>query len=451
MFCFPLPGDKPIETNPEFLRNLRLEFSLHRLVSLPLIMALVLTATRLATETSTSLGGAASVMAFILLILWGTRKSSESVLSEVENLTWDTQRLTAMSSWDMTWGKLLGSTSLAWYGAFWLLPVMVAWPKDSILGAGKMAITAIAAQAISMLFALLFLRLKPNGTRGLATVAQIIGIGFALLVLASLLPLRSGAHYLSWYGISFEMERFAFASLCILAAWAIAGIHHLMRAELQYADPPHIWSAFLIFAVFYTAGFAEMTPFTTIEAPGLAMAMTIAFTTSALLTELVALLEPKGFLLLRLWLSRLAHGNSRSAHTATPCWFVSIITTGVLCMAAAMFHAASHHTAAILPLAAIFLFLLRDVGLIVSFTLSGRPFSGTLTSLVYLGILYILLPALLLSANLGDFLPIFLPSIDGEGVPLTMALLPPATQALLAWLVLGWRWRRIRIRTFAEK
>jgi len=450
MLCFPLPGDSPIEANPEFLRNLRLEFSLHRLIGLPLIMALVLIATRLATETNTSLGAAASIMAFILLILWGTRMSAEAVMSEVENLTWDTQRLSSMTSWGMTWGKLIGSTSFAWYGALWLVPIMAFWPKDAIMSAGEMVITSIAAQAASMLFSMLFLRLNPTGIRGLVTFSQVIGIVVGLGVLGSLFPLQSITSHILWYGISFEADRFTFASLCILAAWTIAGIHHLMRAELKYADPPYVWSAFLIFSIFYSAGFAEMSPFMTIEAPGLAMAMTIAFTTSVLLTELVALLEPKGFLSLRLWLTRLSEGHSETANTATPCWFISIITTAVLCLAAAMFHIASQNPQALPVLAAIFLFLLRDVGLIIFFTLSGRPFSGTLTSLVYLGILYLLLPALLLSANLERFLPIFIPDIAGNGTSPLMSLAPPALQAVFTWSLMAWRWRNIRIKITSE-
>jgi len=448
MLCFPLPGERPLDTNPEFLRNLRLEFSLHRVIGMPLIAGLVFLAVWLATESMDSIGAAASIMAFILLVLWGTRLSTESVMTEVENLTWDEQRLTSMTSWEMTWGKLIGSTSFIWYGALWLLPFVVLWPKDAIMGGFEMVITGVAAQATAMLFGMLFLRLKPAGLRGLATVAQITGVLLGTGVLLALFPLRDQSMDIQWYGLTFEAERFGFAALCIITSWTIAGIHHLMRSELQYADPPYVWGAFLIFAVFFNAGFAEISPWMAFETPGLATAMVVAFATSALLTELAALLEPKGFIPMRQWLARLAENHTAAARAATPCWFVSLVVSAVLCITAAAFEATTGNAQTIPTLAAILLFVIRDVGLISFFTLSGRPFSGTVTSLVYLGILYLLLPAILIFAEQPHFLSIFLPDVDVTASPV-MSMTPPAVEAAITWSMLAWRWNRIRNKTFS--
>ena len=40
---------------------------------------------------------------FLLCFVWGVRLASDSVANEVRDRTWDTQRMSAISPWSMTW------------------------------------------------------------------------------------------------------------------------------------------------------------------------------------------------------------------------------------------------------------------------------------------------------------------------------------------------------------
>ncbi|HEU0264151.1 MAG TPA: hypothetical protein VFR01_00325, partial [Geobacterales bacterium] len=98
--------------NPEFRRNLWLEMTPYRLVGMPLVLApLFYLVGKINDFDSKSLVGTAVSLYFILAILWGTRLASEAVLSEIRDQTWDSQRLSAISPWQMTWGKLFGATA----------------------------------------------------------------------------------------------------------------------------------------------------------------------------------------------------------------------------------------------------------------------------------------------------------------------------------------------------
>ena len=47
--------------------------------------------------------------------------------------------------------------------------------------------------------------------------------------------------------------RFTSASVCVFAAWAMAGAWRLMRLELQLRNSPWVWVAFLFFAAVWRA------------------------------------------------------------------------------------------------------------------------------------------------------------------------------------------------------
>jgi len=117
--------------NPELQRNLWLEFSLHRLVVMPCVLALLFLCAALGTQPNSDVGVTTTgLLLFIGLAgFWGARRAADAVTEEFRGKTWDGQRMSALGPWAMTWGKLVGSTSYAWYGALMCLAtVAVAWP-----------------------------------------------------------------------------------------------------------------------------------------------------------------------------------------------------------------------------------------------------------------------------------------------------------------------------------
>ena len=105
--------------NPEFKRNLWLEFSPARLILMPAMLLLVGVLVAVLTKVEDLPAILLIVYAIIgslLIVGWGSFAVMHSINSEVSERTWDQQRLSALGPWQMAWGKLLGAPAYAWFG-----------------------------------------------------------------------------------------------------------------------------------------------------------------------------------------------------------------------------------------------------------------------------------------------------------------------------------------------
>ena len=98
--------------NPEFRRNLWLELSPHRLIAMPMILLAIFFLSASIGESGNWWGvPRASLLAYyVIVFFWGTRRAVASLADEVRGRTWDGQRMSALGTWAMTWGKLFGGT-----------------------------------------------------------------------------------------------------------------------------------------------------------------------------------------------------------------------------------------------------------------------------------------------------------------------------------------------------
>ena len=104
--------------NPELRRNLWLQFSPLRLIIAPVAVGIVLLLVWLVSDNSYSLVAHAAEWYFLIIVLlWGTRRAADLVAEEVAGGTWDSQRMSALGAWTMTWGKFIGGISYVWYSA----------------------------------------------------------------------------------------------------------------------------------------------------------------------------------------------------------------------------------------------------------------------------------------------------------------------------------------------
>jgi hypothetical protein len=87
--------------------------------------------------------------------------------------------------------------------------------------------------------------------------------------------------------------------------------------------------------------------------------------------------------------------------------------------------------------AALFLFLLRDIGIIHFLTMDGRARRALLSALVYFAVLYALLPTILFSLDLEDVIPALVPSPVGHPV---VVVVPAMLQVCLIGGLIAWRW-----------
>ena len=105
--------------NPELQRNLWLDATPRKLAFAAAILAGLFAAVWLLDRGrhayAVTLAG--SVVFFGAALVWAPRAARATVIDEVRAGSWDFQRLSALTPWEMTWGKLAGATARPWVAA----------------------------------------------------------------------------------------------------------------------------------------------------------------------------------------------------------------------------------------------------------------------------------------------------------------------------------------------
>lgn len=444
--------------NPELRRNIWLELSPQRLIALPLILAVTFA---LAVGVGGKLGSghlaiAAATIYWLLAIVWGSRLAGDAVASEIAARTWDSQRLTPIGPWTMAVGKLTGSTVFAWLGAGICLAAYVLDNPERLKAAEMaklvlaLAVAALSAQAFALLTSLQVLRLRRRGGAVRTTAFQILGImAGSLPFVAAFLSFPAGTAIVnvSWFGYAFVALDFVLFSSLLVLGFTLLGIYHLMRLELLQRNHPWAWLAFIAVAMAYAAGHADVLGRAT--GSGAFPAALAASATAALLTYVMAFLEPKDVVQLRQLGQALREADLAGVLARMPRWGLTFIVA--LGGAASVVALAPEHGAAgtvlrygqIGPVVASACCLLaRDVALLLSLGLDSRSRRGEAAAVVYLMVLYLVLPGLLSVIGLRDVARLLLP-VPGWGWP---GVLAHGAQAAAALAIVSLAWRAARRR-----
>ncbi len=430
--------------NPELRRNLWLELTTHRLVAMPAVLLLVF-ALFFFTETEnwrTALFGAATGVFVVLVHLWGTRQASDAVTDEVRERTWDWQRLSALTPWQMAWGKLFGATAFTWYGAAWCVIAMIA--------------TSIAYGIARTMWLALVLVASGLAIHGGAMAASLqasrkdsrLGhrIGTALLLPALFgaaaffaFATRAGASETRWFGRDYDAIVFTAVSVTLFAAWGVLGAYREMARELKLRQLPWAWPAFALFLAAYCAGFF---PSAVGAAPGFVMAglfSTLGLTYYALFTDYMTAMT------LRRLVARAGTGDWKYALQELPLWGTTLalaIPFAIVApwaLAEALPFGSWPRVITLFPLAMV-LMAVRDAGIMVFFTLSKRPRRVEGVTMLYIVLLAWVIPGLLKVTGLGLLAALVMPfgSMGGWQAALAMGV-----QAAIAWAGVAWRWRKV--------
>lgn len=444
--------------NPEFRRNLLLELTLHRLVAMPLILLLIYAAAGLGSYDRL-VSDLAWYAMMVLLVLWGTRLAADAVLGEVTARTWDSQRMSAIGPFAMSWSKLLGSTVYVWYGAILSIPAFL-YAANDFRDLLAVLATGLMAQAVALIVSLLVQRQRPERLRFQVTASQLFGVGAGIAywsVLSDGILWFRRYDDVHWYGLTAGYSDFMQLSGLAFLAWACFGIYRLMRAELQFRSWPVGWTCFVLFCAVYVGGFSppefQLRHVTDGDRTGVETLLRLlaAFTVVVGLVWAGAYAEPKGFVRLRRWGDALRLRDPRHFLETTPGWLPGILAALVLCLVtlavwslSADVRYAMNSVAGMGSLGAfataLVLFLLRDIGVIYFLTLDARKRRAHLTALVYLVVLYVLFPVVLAAADWEDVLPAFLPHAKGD--PLVI-LLPVLVQVGIVGALLALRWQKV--------
>jgi len=430
--------------NAELQRHLWLEFSAHRLIATPLLIALVALLVLVISDGGLAPVAMAAGYGFLgLVVLWGTHNAAESILEEVRARTWDTQRMSSIGPWAMTWGKLAGATSFTWYGGAMCLAVFV------VAGVGRLEIAVLKTAAVMLAGSLLLHAMALNvaliGSR--RAVAQrapggLLFFLFALVLLGPSIGLVTEAKgVLLWWGLQFPHIDFVLASLIVFAAWAVFGAYRSMCGELQSRTLPWALAAFLVFMALYLAGFFALGPKRTLGPLEAVLVCGLGVSVAAEYFLLFA--ERIGPMTLRRLLAHAERRHWRRALEDLPGWPIALAMA--LACATCMFLLPAGESAA--PLAKIggaglgvALFALRDAALLHIFAFARQPRRVEAVTLLYLALLYWLIPALLEAMGAESVARIVRPNVFAEGATGAIAVI--AAQAALATTIAAWRWRR---------
>ena len=397
--------------NPEFERNLWLEAAPRRIVGAAVVLGLIYAATGLIAKSAdphvlvASFGVAGMVIFVACGPIWAAWAAGSSILDEIRGRTWEFQRLSALTPWAMTWGKLFGAGSLAWLSALTGL-VVVALAAADIRGPGYALLLVVGAAALALfvqscamgaaLIGVRKARAEGRVATGGAVVLGVVGGLILLSAFSSSLPLGAmrwsgGAAMgqidgppVTWWGQDFPALSFSVLSICAFAAWSVVGAWRLMRLELQMHNSPWVWVGFLLFAAIWRAGLAPQLGGTAAEA----MTAALVFIAAA---YICAFVEPADAVKLRRFNAALRSGAWLQAVDLAPAALFAVklaaLAVIVFCLLPQPFGMSSPLPSAVGALAAL-AFMVRDLGVIAVHRFGPRAGRGDLSAVIALALLY---------------------------------------------------------------
>jgi len=395
--------------NPELQRNLWLEASPFRLALIAGLLFLVFAAGSVAPSRLMTTSGAALGLYWFFAVLWGTRSAALSVVAEIRERTWDSQKLSSIGPWTMVCGKLFGATAANWFGALVCLPFIL-WPVWRDDGAGAALLYGVIllslgvfAQAVALLSSLVLIHRQTGNWRLDTFLCQVAGVGAAFAYYSLWSSIRafeqSGTTTLLWWGHDFTLGNFHLVSLLLFLGWALIGCWRGMRAELRFANGPYVWLAYLAYVAIYSAGFESVIGprlQERVQAPTGSIPLLLAELTLMVLAYGMAFLEPKDPVRLR-WLGdQIRGGRLYSAFMAAECWMLSYAAALIIGLVLAALWAGT--PAAALAVLAMLGFMTRDICIFLLGRMFGGP-KGDFAALGILAALYLLLPTLLWRGN----------------------------------------------------
>ncbi|OOZ38298.1 hypothetical protein BOW53_16025 [Solemya pervernicosa gill symbiont] len=437
--------------NPELKRNAWLELSAHRMLAMPAILALIFNLAYLTAGNDfwKQMGIYAVISYVALVVLWGGKLASEGLIREVDGQTWDNQRMSVIGPWSMSWGKLFGSTLFPWYGGVICLAVYLfarlqtGYSEEAVKVAAILLLVGVLAQSVGLLGALLLARKRGKGGSRRYTGLYL----FAILGVLWLLPLLQHAgsqSQVDWFGYHYPIIDFVLLSLMAWAGWALIGIYRVMRVELQFTNTPWVWLLFVTFLLVFLSGFV---PGGGRDPQLIALSrLLVSFAVASLLLYFLLFSESKDVVALRRLFINLRSGSMKTAAENLPLWLLTLMVVAGLATALLFelpFRSVFMDRNVIsqwFPLAAL-LFMVRDAALLLALNMSLRTRWADGAALVYLLVLYGLLPAVINLAGWSGGRSLFYPLPGGD----VSSLIAPAVEMVAMLVFVRMRMARLSV------
>jgi len=423
-------------SNPELQRNLWLEVTSNRLISMPLILSIIffLIYVMHGQELNRDVAGNVVMVYTVLTVFWGARMASESILSEVRNHTWDNQRMSSMSAWTLVWGKLLGSTIYVWYGAFFCLLLYAYSAGVETIQLMKnitlLVSCGLLAQGLAMLSSIMSVR-KNTQTNKAVPLRMTL---FVSLPVAIMLVLTLNQGIILWYGFSIATFDMVLWSSVSFLCWTWIGNQRLMRAELQSTNSIVVWMLFVIYTMAYIAGFSE--PIVALTGFGASFYLLNAFYVAIALTYFMLFSETKTPMSYVVLLNCLKRKKWLAMQFSLPCWIGALILAWLSAIAVAMMDGVVSH---MLMVVAILFFVMRDICIVLYINFSEQKQRSDITALLYLAILYVIFPSIFSILGLSSLNVMFRPSLTGENVAISVGA--ALVECVLVFWLMRQRWK----------
>ena len=431
--------------NPEFIRNLWLEFTLHRVLVMPAIVGILFLLMYLVNgqELDSATAQTAALLFCAIIFIWGTRVASESVIQEINARTWDTQRMSAMGPWSMAWGKLFGSTVFVWYGG--LICMGLYWMSYiDILPEARLAklilvyvLSGVIAHATGLLVSMQAVQKRRDFGR--VQVAFYLLVGFAAALPGLYIGLSGWAddgvyRVMLFYDRVFPLIDCVLIALAVYSLWALIGIWRMMRGELQMVNGPWVWIAFVAFTVAVAAGVRLLHPEVGKAMPDISSKAYHGYAMLLILTYVIALAEPKGPVLFRRLRRSFFNAMPRSILMLILVLLASIVLLRLSeSRIVVLEQPINFHLATI----ATFLFVLRDVGFIYLLNISRYSPRNDTSAFLYLALAYTVIPVALIFLGLNPLTAIFWPQWDAAGLTLG----PVVIEVLIVFALMARAWK----------
>lgn len=431
--------------NPEFRRLLWLELGPQRLtVTAVALLAVFVLAGLFDPQGFGPWVANVALMIFVVFTVgWGGQRASEAVLEELRDRTWDTQRMSALAPWTMTWGKLLGATALAWFGGLICLVVYCVGSTQEVPAHTAQVVLAavsgaVLVHALNLIGALTIARRGKRirgvfGSRVAAAGLAAVWIYFAIVT--------RGEQTLQWYGMPVAKFEFMVLALLLFTLWAILGAYRMMCTELQVATRPWAWPSFLLYcALFAAGGYIEaawplLRGLKLVSALGLLVALIGTYLSAFSLYR-----DPLCFRRLRTYQRQDAW---RRVIEEAPLWLVGLLLAGVFTVACVALSAGQAYSGEQienvgLSAIALWLYALRDLLILFYSSFQAKAERAETGTLIYLALLYWILPSILQTAGLTQLSWLLRPPLWEHPVPSAVVILLHSVAC--GWLV----WQRYR-------
>lgn len=433
------------------------DFSLQRLIAMPAVMAAIIWLINLikTNHVASSVATFASIGFFPLVFIWGGYRAASCVIEEIQGNTWDNQRLSSVSPWQLSLGKLFGSTLYPWYGGLLALAIYVVagvqeYPTTTLYNAMLWLLAGLFCHAVALLVSMQALRTQNRYGKYhpilyliFALIASQVFYGYGS-VLSEAARRGNTMDPVQWYGQEFSASAFIFLSLCAFFLWAVVGVYRMMREELKFRNTPFVWGAFVVFLMTYISGFIYIrTDFfeslgygNLLSQSRLGVAFIIGMSSAYAMLLFDTLTITRYRILCHQWRRK----QWRKLLETLPMWVMSVALSALVAVLFVSYSlAGSKASVSIVFTLGVFLFLLRDICILHYFTFVPGSKRAVAATAFYLAILYSLLPSIFMAANQFGTLSLFYPAISGKAVD----LLPQIAEAAVACLVLRARYRHI--------